>query len=550
MDAVTVVFKPPSGGALRLPRVWKMAEPGAPGDAASEHPPDERTKTDGLERGNGTPLLELENVWKVFAGVPVLRGIDFTLHEGEIHALLGGNGSGKSTTMKIISGAYALDAGTMRLRGEPVRFDSPKAAHDRGVYMVPQEPHVFPHLSVLENLGVGLGLSPTELRARVEPLLEGLGFQVDLNEQAAFLSIAQQQLLEIVRGLLRHAQVLIFDEPTSALTFRETEHLFDRMRRLAAQGIGLIFISHRLGEVMEIADRISVLRDGVVVLSDRSSALTPHDLVRAMLPEAAEREQETAAREARGTSQGPAVLEVKDLSSEAFSDVSFTLHAGEVLGLAGLVGSGRTEVCEAIVGIDSHARGEVRVNGQPLARRSPAICQRHGLVYVPEDRHAHGIFLDLPSLYTMSASILDRLGRLFLATGEERAIGERFVRSLNIKLNDLNQIAGTLSGGNQQKVVLAKALAGEPRVVLLDEPTRGIDASARQDVYHLIRQLTAEGVAVLLISSELEEIVDLSDRVLVMYRGRITEELTGDAITLERVTDASFGLPQGEEVAS
>ncbi|WP_293180781.1 sugar ABC transporter ATP-binding protein [Oceanithermus sp.] len=527
-----------------------MAEPGAPGDAASEHPPDERTKTDGLERGNGTPLLELENVWKVFAGVPVLRGIDFTLHEGEIHALLGGNGSGKSTTMKIISGAYALDAGTMRLRGEPVRFDSPKAAHDRGVYMVPQEPHVFPHLSVLENLGVGLGLSPTELRARVEPLLEGLGFQVDLNEQAAFLSIAQQQLLEIMRGLLRHAQVLIFDEPTSALTFRETEHLFDRMRRLAAQGIGLIFISHRLGEVMEIADRISVLRDGVVVLSDRSSALTPHDLVRAMLPEAAEREQETAAREARGTSQGPAVLEVKDLSSEAFSDVSFTLHAGEVLGLAGLVGSGRTEVCEAIVGIDSHARGEVRVNGQPLARRSPAICQRHGLVYVPEDRHAHGIFLDLPSLYTMSASILDRLGRLFLATGEERAIGERFVRSLNIKLNDLNQIAGTLSGGNQQKVVLAKALAGEPRVVLLDEPTRGIDASARQDVYHLIRQLTAEGVAVLLISSELEEIVDLSDRVLVMYRGRITEELTGDAITLERVTDASFGLPQGEEVAS
>lgn len=493
------------------------------------------------------PLLELQGAWKVFAGVPVLRGIDFSVRSGEIHALLGGNGSGKSTTMKIISGAYALDEGVLKLEGRPVRLDSPRSAHERGVYMVPQEPHVFPHLSVLENLGVGLPHPPEALRERVRPLLKELGFDVDLDEQGAFLSIAQQQLLEIVRGLLRNVKVLIFDEPTSALTFREAEHLFERMRRLTAQGMGIVFISHRMGEVMEISDRISVLRDGEVVLSDLTERLTPHDLVRAMLPPdaapAAERSEEEvrSAADARSADATP-VLEVRGLGSEAFSDASFELYPGEVLGLAGLVGSGRTELCEAIVGLDPHARGTVRVRGQDLAHRSPALCRRHGLVYVPEDRHAHGIFLDLPSVYTISAGVLERLGGLFLDAREEADLGQRFVRSLNIKLNSIWQPAGTLSGGNQQKVVLAGALATNPAVVLLDEPTRGIDASARQDVYRLIRSLTGAGVGVLLISSELEEVVDLSDRVLVMHRGRIVTELQGRDLNLERVTEASFGL--------
>jgi len=487
-------------------------------------------------------LLELRNVWKVFAGVPVLKGINFTLGEGEIHALLGGNGSGKSTTMKIISGAYQLDDGEILLYGKPVRLDSPKVAHDHGVYMVPQEPHIFPHLSVLENLGIGLNLNKQELKARVEPLLDALGFHADLDEQAAFLSIAQQQLLEIVRGLLRNARILIFDEPTSALTFRETEQLFERMRTLASQGIGLIFISHRLGEVMEIADRVSVLRDGVMVLDEPVENITPHDLVHAMLPEAATEAPEEAAH--KRSQFGDVVLEVENLNSEAFSDVSLKLRAGEVLGLAGLVGSGRTELSEAIVGIDQHARGSVRILGTELPRRNPALCQQHGLVYVPEDRHAHGIFLDLPSVYTITAGILDRLGKWLISSEAEKKIGQKFVDAMNIKLSSIWQIAGTLSGGNQQKVVLAKALAGEPKVVILDEPTRGIDASARQDVYRLIRDLTSQGVAILLISSELEEVVELSDRVLVMYRGRIIDELTGDDINLERVTESSFGMLQ------
>ncbi len=483
----------------------------------------------------------------MFSGVPVLKGIDFTLRHGEVHALLGGNGSGKSTTMKIISGAYPLDAGQLFLEGEPIHLDSPRSAHERGIYMVPQEPHVFPHLSVLENLGMGLPFASAELRRRALPLLEEMGFDVQLEEQSAFLSIAQQQLLEIVRGLLRNARVLIFDEPTSALTFREANHLFERMRRLTEQGIGIVFISHRLGEVMDIADRISVLRDGRFVLSEARANLTPHDLVRAMLPPDAVTGKEEAKREPRASRSDRPVLEVENLSSEAFSDVSFSLHPGEVLGLAGLVGSGRTELCEAIVGLDPHASGSVRLAGRQLPHRTPSLCQRHGLVYVPEDRHAHGIFLGLPSLYTISASVLDRLGRWLLNERRELELGDRFVRNLNIKLNSLRQPAGTLSGGNQQKVVLAKALAVAPRIVILDEPTRGIDASARQDVYRLIRRLTDEGVGVLLISSELEEIVNLSDRVLVMRHGRVVQELTGEAIRLDRITEASFGLAPGGE---
>ena len=493
-----------------------------------------------------TPLVELKNIWKVFAGVPVLKGINLNLMPGEIHALLGGNGSGKSTTMKILSGVYIPERGDIFIDGQRRVFHSPNEAHKNGIYMVPQEPHIFPHLSVEENLLLGLDIDAGEARKKIMRLAQEIGFESGLSEEAGSLSIANQQLLEIIRGLLRNAQILILDEPTSALTFREVEHLFNRMRTLSQRGIGIFFISHRLNEVMDISHRISVLREGHIVLAAPTSELSSQKLVQAMLPEDADvREVERRARSAQSREAREVVLDVQHLSSDAFQDVSFQVRAGEVVGLAGLVGAGRTEVAEAVVGLDPNARGKVFIKGQDVKKPDSRKSQSLGLVYVPEDRHAHGIFLDLPSLYTMTATILDRLGRYLISRKQEEVVGNSYREQLSIKMNSLYQIARTLSGGNQQKVVLAKALASKPDVIILDEPTRGVDASARQDVYHLIHRLAEQGVGILLISSELEEIVDLSDRILVMYQGRIIQETKRADVSLQKIMAAAFGL-QGE----
>jgi len=506
------------------------------------HPPGEHAQ----QNTNAAPLVELKNIWKVFAGVPVLKGINLNLMPGEIHALLGGNGSGKSTTMKILSGVYIPERGEIFLDGQRRVFHSPNEAHKNGIYMVPQEPHIFPHLSVEENLLLGLNMDASEARERITHLSKEIGFESSLSEEAGSLSIANQQLLEIIRGLLRKAQILILDEPTSALTFREVENLFNRMRTLSQRGIGIFFISHRLNEVMDISHRVSVLREGRIVLAAPTSEVNSGMLVQAMLPEDADvQEVEKRARDAKSHATGEVVLDVQHLDSDAFHDVSFQVRAGEVVGLAGLVGAGRTEVAEAVVGLDPNARGTIIIKGQDVRKHDSRKSQSLGLVYVPEDRHAHGIFLELPSLYTMTATILDRLGRYLLSRKQEEAIGNSYRDQLSIKMNSLYQIAKTLSGGNQQKVVLSKALASEPDVIILDEPTRGVDASARQDVYHLIQRLAEAGVGILLISSELEEIVDLSDRILVMYQGRIIQETERTDVSLQQIMAAAFGL-QGE----
>lgn len=505
------------------------------------HPPDAESSPH-----HGHPLVMMKDIWKVFAGVPVLQGINLQLMPGDIHALLGGNGSGKSTTMKILSGVYIPERGHISLNGKQVVFHAPHEAHKQGIYMVPQEPHIFPHLSVEENLLMGLEMERSAARAQIQRLSQEIGFESDLSEEAGLLSIANQQLLEIIRGLLRKAQILILDEPTSALTFREVENLFQRMRTLSQRGIGIFFISHRLNEVLTISHRVSVLREGQIVLAAPTSEVDSATLVRAMLPEDAVVQQvEAHARSGQNHASDKVALAVKNLSSDAFQNMSFEVHAGEVVGLAGLVGAGRTEVAEAVVGLDPNARGEVIINGRDMKKHDSRQSQADGLVYVPEDRHAHGIFLDLSSLYTMTATILDRLGRYVLSAKQEEAVGDDYRQRLSIKMNSLHQIARTLSGGNQQKVVLAKALASKPSVIILDEPTRGVDASARQDVYQLIKKLATEGVGILLISSELEEIVDLSDRILVMYQGRITTEIPRTDISLQKVMSAAFGL-QGE----
>ncbi|HHY53833.1 MAG TPA: ATP-binding cassette domain-containing protein [Chloroflexi bacterium] len=509
-----------------------------------------------LVEAHGAPTLpsqpgvevraSLKSIWKVFDGVPVLRGVDIELRRGEIHAVLGGNGSGKSTLMKILAGIYTADAGSIELDGVPVTIGSPAAAHRLGIYLAPQEPKIFPHLSVLENLILGTELPPAAALEQIRLLTAELGFEANLSAAAGNLSIANQQLVEIMRGLLREARVLILDEPTSTLTSREVDALFVRMRTLAQRGIGIFFISHRLNEILHVSDRVSVLRDGAFVLSAPTSTVKSRDLIRAMLPEG-ERATEVISRsEAAQAPVGAAapVLEVRGLTGEMFRDVTFQVRSGEVVGLAGLVGAGRSELARAIVGIDAATAGTVTVAGRTIVRRTPRTCQDAGLVYVPEDRHSHGIFLNLPNLYTMSASILHQLGRPLLSAPAEQRIGARFVEQLRIKVNSLQQVSRTLSGGNQQKTVLAKSLVSAPKVVILDEPTRGIDARARVDVHMLIHELTQQGLGVLLISSDFEEVIELSDRVLVMYHGRLVEELPHAQCQIERITAAAFGLKE------
>ena len=484
------------------------------------------------------PLVALRGVWKVFESVTVLRGIDLEIHPGKVLALLGGNGSGKSTIVKIISGAYQPTAGAIEVGGTPAVLSRPSDAHHRGIYMVPQEPHIFPNLSVIENLTAGLKGDAASHATRAREVAHEIGLDVDFTSPGGELSIASQQLVEIIRGLLRNAQVLILDEPTSSLTRPEVANLATQMRQLKARGIGLLFISHRLNEVLELTDDTQVLRDGRIVLSAPSAELNTDMLVEAMLPPDFCAPVEDISHGTHQAGNTPA-LSVRNLSSRLFRDVSFDVYPGEVLGISGVVGSGRTELAEAIYGIDPFVTGEVLIAGKPAPRRTPRISQEMGLSYVPEDRHAHGIFLALPSAQTVSSGLLS-LGRSrFMGDDRETALTQYFVERLHIKLSSPMQVARTLSGGNQQKVVLAKTLAPRPRAIILDEPTRGIDARARQDVYRTIREITADGVGVVVISSEVGEIAELSDRVMIMRRGRLVA-LPKGVKGVEQISAATF----------
>ena len=495
------------------------------------------------ELSTATPLVSLRGIWKVFESVTVLRGIDFEIYPGKVHALLGGNGSGKSTMVKIISGAYQPTAGTIEINGVETVLATPSEAHAHGIYMVPQEPHIFPNLSILENLVTGLQGDAVENARRAREISGDIGLNVDFSAPGGELSIANQQLVEIVRGLLRNAQVLILDEPTSSLTRREVASLASQIHNLKSRGIGLLFISHRLNEVLDLTDHIKVLRDGGFVLSAPSKELTTDMLVEAMLPADFTPPAESARTPVVHEGKTP-VLSVRNLSSQVFRDVSFDIYPGEVVGISGVVGSGRTELAQAIYGIDPDATGEVNIAGRAAPKRTPQVCQELGLAYVPEDRHAHGIFLALPCTQTISASVLS-LGRSrFMSTDQEVSLADRFVERLRIKLASSLQVARTLSGGNQQKVVLAKTLAPEPRVIILDEPTRGIDARARQDVYRIIRELTDDGVGVVVISSEVGEIAEVSDRVMVMKRGRLVE-LPAGVTGIDQVAAATFDANGG-----
>ncbi|MDT0684284.1 autoinducer 2 ABC transporter ATP-binding protein LsrA [Roseicyclus sp. F158] len=481
-----------------------------------------------------TVLAELSDVSKSYAGIPVLKGVDFTVRAGEIHALLGGNGAGKSTLMKILSGLVQASGGAVRLGGEPLSPATPAQAQAMGLYLVPQEAHIFPNQSVLQNICIGMPKAAGAYRQRVEELIAQLGVSLSPDTKAATLEIADRQIVEIMRGLLREAKVLILDEPTSALTPHEVSTLFGHMRALRAAGHGLVFISHKLHELRAVSDRITVLRDGYVVLGEDMAASADHAILAAMSPGVTALDARAGNREITGAP----VLELEGLGGEGFVDISLSLRAGEILGLTGVVGAGRTELAETLVGLRPRSGGRVTLAGRAFTASGPREAVRAGLVHLSEDRQQYGLFLEAPLFWNTSSFVFGGLPFL-LRPGREKTRFDEYREMLGIKCAGPEQPAGSLSGGNQQKVLMAKCLAAEPKVLILDEPTRGVDVGARNDIYRIIESLAERGTAVLLISSDFDEVVRLSDRIAVMAGGHLAGELAGGAAT-DDVAELAF----------
>lgn len=489
-------------------------------------------------------VAQVEHLWKSYGGIPVLQGVNIDVHEGEIHALVGGNGAGKSTLMKAITGVIDPDAGTITIGGNRVKNLSPKAAHANSVYMVPQEPKLFPNLSVYENVVLALGKRKVT-KAKVAEVIDSLGHRINLDQPAGELSISDQQLIELVRGILREARLLIVDEPTAALTAREVDRLFSQLRRLAENGVGIFYVSHRMSEIFELCHRVTVLRDGNMVLQEKTADVDIDALVQAMVPDAQLQLRRNSTITVDRACEPS--MRVANMTGQGFANISFDVFPGEVLGIAGVVGSGRTELAETLYGLRP-GTGSIELNGKTFDHPTPRKSLRRGLAYVPEDRHAHGIFLIGDIVDNMVASVLDKVSTAgFISRSKENELTARFSKDLSLQAGSPKRRLANLSGGNQQKVSLAKALAAEPTVVILDEPSRGVDVGAREDLYLLIDQLAKEGLAVVLISSDFEEVVDLSHRIVVMREGRIREVLAGDEISLKSVRDLSFGSAAGED---
>ena len=497
------------------------------------------------------PILEVEGLTRRFPGVTAVDEVDFSLRPGEVHALLGENGAGKSTLIKILGGALRKDTGVIRLNGAPVDFHSPSEALAAGIAVIYQELVLCPHLSVAENVLMGhlpqtggLAVDWPAARQQVTALLAQLGVTLPLNAPVARLSTAQQQLVEIAKALSRESRILVLDEPSATLGQRDLEHLFSVIRRLREQGVAIVYISHRLEEIFEIADRVTVLKDGRRVGSWPIGEVTMPMLVRAMTG----RDLEIGSSIA-GDAAAPVRLEVRHLGrGGVFDDISLRLRAGEVVGIAGLVGSGRSEVLRAIFGADRPDSGEILVDGSPVRFRSPTQALRRGLGLLPEDRKRQGLLLDRALRENVSLASLRRLSRLgILRPGREDRVVRGLMADLQIAARGPGQPVMTLSGGNQQKVVLARWLARQCGILLFDEPTRGVDVGAKEEIYRLIRGLAEQGAAVLVVSSELKELFAICPRILVMREGRLVGEFAGETLREDEVVAAMVMGGQSDE---
>ncbi|WP_411837377.1 sugar ABC transporter ATP-binding protein [Paracoccus sp. ME4] len=497
------------------------------------------------------PILALTGVTKSFGPIEVLHGVDFALRPGEVHALIGENGAGKSTTMKILAGYLDPTAGEVTFEGRPARFSGSDEAEARGIIMIHQEFNLAEHLSVDQNVFLGRELrrgfllDHRAMRARTAELLARLDCRADPGERVSRLSVPDKQMVEIAKALSRQARVLIMDEPTAVLTEKETEVLFAQIERLRDEGVAILYTSHKLGEVKRIADRVTVLRDGVMVRSDRTADVTEDDMATAMVGR--ELSDLYPAKAGRGAEP---ILEVRGLSVPGVvEDADLTLHRGEVLGIGGLVGSGRTELAEAIAGLRPR-EGQVRLKGLDLPAGEVAQAVHAGLVYLTEDRKGAGLLLEKSLRENLTLGQLSRFGRPLIDRGREEAALDKAIADFAIKAPERGMAVGNLSGGNQQKLLLAKTLLSDPEVVIIDEPTRGIDIGTKQQIYTLIAALAAEGRSIIVISSEMPELIGLAGRVIVMHAGRIAGELSGDAVTERGIVRLAMGLEgQGETAA-
>ncbi|GAB2832745.1 sugar ABC transporter ATP-binding protein [Actinoallomurus bryophytorum] len=496
------------------------------------------------------PILALERVSMAFGAVRALQDVSIDLRGGEIHALAGENGAGKSTLVKILAGVHRPDEGQVLLDGSPRDFRGPGDAQHAGVAVIYQEPTLFPDLSVAENIFMGrqprAGLGRIDrraLRAQTAALFERLGVSLDPDRPARGLSIADQQIVEIAKALSRDARVLVMDEPTAALSGNEVARLFTVARTLREQGCALLFISHRLEEIFELCQRVTTLRDGRLIATEELQGITPDDLVQRMVG----RELDTLYPK-QDTTVGEAVLKVERLTREGvFTDVSFEVRTGEIVALAGLVGAGRSEVVRAVFGVDRYDAGSVTVGGRRLPGGSPTAAMSAGIALVPEDRRQQGLVMDGSIERNIGLTTLRALRRGPLVSRRaERDRAADWAIRLQLKYARLSDAVGVLSGGNQQKVVLAKWLSTEPTVLIVDEPTRGIDVGTKAEVHRLLSELAADGLAVLMISSDLPEVLGMADRVLVMYEGRLAAEIPRDEATEETVVAAATGRNRRE----
>ena len=485
-------------------------------------------------------LLEASSITKAFAGVHALKGVSFALQPGEVHAVVGENGAGKSTLIKIITGAETPDAGSLTVAGRAVPHMDPATSRALGIAAVYQQPSLFPHLTVAENIALTLerrgGWRRVDWLARqrnAAKLLERVGATIDPDRLVETLSMPEQQIVEVARAIGADATILLMDEPTASLTDHEVERLFGVIARLRGEGVGIIYISHRLEEVFAVADRVTVLRDGETIATHPIAEIDRPALIRLMVGR-----ELAAVFPKRTVAPGGLVLDVQRLSNRrtGLHEVSMSVRAGEILGVAGLVGSGRTELAETLFGLTPADAGIVLLNGVPVTIASPAHAIRLGIGYVPEDRRQHGVVLEMSVAANVSLANLGAVSRAGLIDGAaERGAAERYVETLRIKTPSVSVDVGTLSGGNQQKVALARWLSIRPRVLILDEPTQGVDVGSKAEIHALMQTLVEQGVAIIMISSELPEILGMSDRIAVMQGGTIRGVLAREEATPDRI---------------